>query len=280
MTYSVPNGFFTASVNDTDAALAASLNDEAHRQQTQIELIASENIVSRRFWMPRAACIQTNMPRATLAAVTMAVVSTSMSPKSWPSIARSNCSAQPMRTSSPTVARRRTKPLCWHHEARRKIPGHELGPRGHLSHGAKVNLSGKWFEPIHYGVREQDGLIDYNQVEDLAKEHKPSMLIAGGSAYPRVIDFKQCARLRTRLALACGSTWRTSQVSLPVVRIQTHWIMQTLLPQQPTRPCAVHVVVSLSAVMRIWAKTELSCFPRPAGWPIDARDRGQGCGLR
>ena len=45
---------------------------------------------------------------------------------------------------------------------------------GHLSHGAKVNLSGKWFEPIHYGVREQDGLIDYNQVEDLAKEHKPA----------------------------------------------------------------------------------------------------------
>ena len=65
----------------------------------------------------------------------------------------------------------------------------DLAAGGHLTHGSPVNYSGKWFRPIAYGVRESDGLIDYDHVQALATEHRPKMIIAGGSAYSREIDF-------------------------------------------------------------------------------------------
>ncbi|MBB1493383.1 serine hydroxymethyltransferase, partial [Paracoccus sp. MC1854] len=73
------------------------------------------------------------------------------------------------------------------------ILGMSLDAGGHLTHGAKPNQSGKWFNAVQYGVRQQDSLLDYDQVEALAREHKPKAIIAGGSAIPRIIDF---ARLR------------------------------------------------------------------------------------
>jgi glycine hydroxymethyltransferase len=71
------------------------------------------------------------------------------------------------------------------------ILGLALASGGHLTHGAAPNISGKWFNSVQYGVREEDALIDYDEVERLAKEHKPKLIIAGCSAYPRVIDFKR-----------------------------------------------------------------------------------------
>ena len=71
------------------------------------------------------------------------------------------------------------------------IMGLSLAAGGHLTHGAAPNLSGKWFNAVQYGVRRQDGLIDYDVVEEMAKEHKPKIIITGGSAYPRTIDFKR-----------------------------------------------------------------------------------------
>src|SRR5690606_12240469 len=71
------------------------------------------------------------------------------------------------------------------------IMGLSLAAGGHLTHGAAPNLSGKWFNAVQYGVRRQDGLIDYDVVEEMAKEHKPKLIITGGSAYPRTIDFKR-----------------------------------------------------------------------------------------
>jgi glycine hydroxymethyltransferase len=71
------------------------------------------------------------------------------------------------------------------------ILGMDLASGGHLTHGAPPNMSGKWFNAVTYGVREDTHLIDYDQVEALAKEHKPKLIICGGSAYPRVIDFKR-----------------------------------------------------------------------------------------
>src|SRR5258707_6535904 len=64
-----------------------------------------------------------------------------------------------------------------------------LAAGGHLTHGAPPNLAGKWFNAFHYGVREEDGRIDHGEVERLAEQHKPRLIIAGGSAYPRIIDF-------------------------------------------------------------------------------------------
>jgi len=71
------------------------------------------------------------------------------------------------------------------------ILGMDLAAGGHLTHGAPPNMSGKWFNAVTYGVRREDHLIDYDQVEALAKEHKPKLIICGGSAYPRQIDFKR-----------------------------------------------------------------------------------------
>ena len=71
------------------------------------------------------------------------------------------------------------------------ILGMSLAAGGLLTHGAKPNQSGKWFNAVQYGVREDNHLIDYDEVESLAKKHKPQLIIAGGSAYPRIIDFKR-----------------------------------------------------------------------------------------
>jgi glycine hydroxymethyltransferase len=73
--------------------------------------------------------------------------------------------------------------------------GMDLAAGGHLTHGSPANISGKWFKVVSYGVRRQDGLIDYDQVESLAKEHKPKLIIAGGSAYSRVIDFAKFSQV-------------------------------------------------------------------------------------
>ena len=71
----------------------------------------------------------------------------------------------------------------------------DLASGGHLTHGAKPNLSGKWFNAVHYGVDKKTELIDYDQVEELAKVHQPKVIIAGGSAIPRQIDFKEFRRI-------------------------------------------------------------------------------------
>ena len=69
------------------------------------------------------------------------------------------------------------------------ILGMSLAAGGHLTHGAAPNMSGKWFHAVQYGVRKDDGILDYEELEALARQHKPKLIIAGGSAYPRFIDF-------------------------------------------------------------------------------------------
>jgi len=69
--------------------------------------------------------------------------------------------------------------------------GLNLAAGGHLTHGAPVNMSGKWFKPVSYNVRQDDQRLDYDEIAKLAREHKPKVIIAGGSAYPRIIDFKR-----------------------------------------------------------------------------------------
>lgn len=73
--------------------------------------------------------------------------------------------------------------------------GMSLDAGGHLTHGAPPNQSGKWFNAIQYGVRREDALIDFDQVEALAREHKPKLIVAGGSAYPRIIDFARFRKI-------------------------------------------------------------------------------------
>jgi glycine hydroxymethyltransferase len=196
-------GYFTDGLARTDPEVHAAISGELRRQQDQIELIASENMVSL----------------ATLEAV--GSVMTNKTVEGYPG--RRYYGGTEFADAVETLAIERAKALfgCAFanvqahsgSQANQAVylallkPGDTilsmaLAAGGHLSHGAAPNLSGKWLKPVQYGVRRQDGLIDYDQVEALAREHQPKLLIAGGSAYPRVIDF---ARMRA-IAEGVGAT--------------------------------------------------------------------------
>ncbi|MGP1281535.1 MAG: serine hydroxymethyltransferase [Parasphingopyxis sp.] len=185
-----PDGFFSDRVETTDPDVAKALKAELTRQQKQIELIASENIVSK-------AVLETQ-----------GSVLTNKYAEGYPG--RRYYQGCAPSDSVETLAIERAKQLfgCGfanvqpHSGAQANgavmlaltkpgdtILGMSLDAGGHLTHGAKPAQSGKWFNAIQYGVREDDHLIDYDQVEALAREHQPKLIIAGGSAYPRIIDF-------------------------------------------------------------------------------------------
>jgi glycine hydroxymethyltransferase len=182
--------FFGASLADSDPALHDAVAKELRRQQEQIELIASENIVSaavleaqgsvltnkyaegypgRRYY---GGCEYVDVAEALAIERACKLFGCSFANVQPHSGAQANQAvfmalAQPGDT----------------------ILGMSLAAGGHLTHGASANQSGKWFKAVQYGVRREDALIDYDEVARLAREHRPKILIAGGSAYPRRIDF-------------------------------------------------------------------------------------------
>jgi glycine hydroxymethyltransferase len=186
--------FFSAPLAETDPAIAEILAAELVRQQDGIELIASENIVSRAV-MEAQGSVLTNkyaegypgrryyggcqeVDRAEALAIERACqifgcTYANVQPHSGAQANQAVFLAliQPGDT----------------------ILGMSLAAGGHLTHGAAPNQSGKWFHAVQYGVRRDDGLLDYEELETLARANKPKLIIAGGSAYPRVIDF---ARIR------------------------------------------------------------------------------------
>ena len=124
------------------------------------------------------------------------------------------------------------------------ILGMSLAHGGHLTHGAKVSFSGKLYNAVQYGVDTHTGLIDYDEVERLAVEHKPKMIVAGFSAYSRVLDF---ARFRAdrgpRRRAICSSTWRMSPDSSRQASIRTRCPLPTLSRRPRTRRCAARAAV-------------------------------------
>ncbi|WP_230280997.1 serine hydroxymethyltransferase [Croceicoccus sp. Ery15] len=188
------SGFFTDEIAASDPAVADAINHELKRERKQIELIASENIVSK----------------AVLAA--QGSVFTNKYAEGYPG-RRYYQGCEPS-DSVEQLAIDRAKQLfdCEfanvqpHSGAQANgavllatvkpgdtILGMSLDAGGHLTHGARAALSGKWFNAVQYGVTKDTHQIDYDEVERLAKEHQPKLIIAGGSAYPRIIDF---ARMR------------------------------------------------------------------------------------
>ena len=185
-----PDGFFTHHLADADPAVAAGIAAELHREQTQIELIASENIVSRA-GLEAQGSVLTNKyaegypgrryyqgcaPSDTVE--TLAIERA----KQLFNCGFANVQPHSGAQANGAVMLALTRPGD-------TILGMSLDAGGHLTHGAKPAMSGKWFDAVQYGVRRDDDLIDFEQVEALAKEHKPTLIIAGGSAYPRHIDF-------------------------------------------------------------------------------------------
>lgn len=186
------NDFFEAGLAAADPAVAAAVQNELHRQQDQVELIASENIVSQAV-LEAAGTVLTNkyaegypgrryyggceyVDDAERLAIERAT-------------ALFECEFANVQPHSGSQANQAVMlALCQPGDT---ILGMSLAAGGHLTHGARPNLSGKWFNAVQYGVRQDDALIDFDEVERLAREHKPKMIIAGGSAYPRIIDFER-----------------------------------------------------------------------------------------
>ena len=173
-----------------DSEIAQAIKEELHRQQNQIELIASENIVSRAVLEAQGSILTNKYAEGYpdkryyggCKFVDMVENLAISRAKELFNCKFANVQPHSGSQANQTVLLALLKPGD-------KILGMSLAAGGHLTHGAAPNLSGKWFDAIQYGVHEDTGLINFAQVRELAILHKPKMIIAGGSAYPRTIDF-------------------------------------------------------------------------------------------
>ena len=186
------SGFFTSDLKDTDPDVYKATREELSRQQKQIELIASENIVSKAV-LDAQGTVLTNKyaegypgRRYYGGCENVDVVEDLARDRAKQLFGAKYANVQPNSGSQANqgVMMALLKPGD-------TVLGMSLAAGGHLTHGAAPNQSGKWFNAVQYGVRESDSLLDYDEVEKLAKEHKPKMIIAGASAYPRQIDWKR-----------------------------------------------------------------------------------------
>lgn len=190
------NKFFSDSLSDTDLDIKQSIDRELHRQQNQIELIASENIVSKAV-LEAQGSVLTNKYAEGYPGRRYYGGCEFVDEIETLAIERAkklfNCGFANVQPHSGSQANQAVMLALV--KPGDKILGMSLAAGGHLTHGAAPNMSGKWFEAIQYGVRKEDSLIDFDQVRSLALEHKPKIIIAGGSAYPRAIDFAKFRRI-------------------------------------------------------------------------------------
>ena len=185
-------GFFSATLAEADPEIAEAVKLELARQRDEIELIASENIVSRAV-LEAQGSVLTNKYAEGLPGkryyggcqfVDMAERLAIERVTRLFGCAFANVQPHSGASANAEVFMALMQPGD-------TFMGLNLAAGGHLTHGSPVNLSGKWFKVVPYGVRRDDHLIDMAEVERLAKEHRPKVIIAGGSAYPRVIDFRR-----------------------------------------------------------------------------------------
>ena len=184
--------FFNDDLADTDPALAKAIDQELGRQHDEIELIASENIVSKAVLQAQGS-VMTNkyaegyVGRRYYGGCEYVDIAETLA------IERAcqlfDCKFANVQPNSGSQANQGVFQALL--QPGDTILGMSLDAGGHLTHGAAPNQSGKWFNAVQYGVRKQDNLLDYDQVQELATEHKPKLIVAGGSAVPRQIDFKR-----------------------------------------------------------------------------------------
>ena len=185
-------GFFTADIDKYDPKLSAMINKELYRQQNQIELIASENIVSKAVLQAQGSVLTNKYAEGYPGkryyggceyvdeVETLAIER-----------AKQLFGAQYINVQPHSGAQANQAVFLSLLNPGDTILGMSLAAGGHLTHGAKPNLSGKWFNSIQYGVRKDNSLIDFDEILNLSLIHKPKLIIAGGSAYSRIIDFKK-----------------------------------------------------------------------------------------
>ena len=185
-------GFFTSDIDKYDPKLSVMINKELYRQQNQIELIASENIVSKAVLQAQGSVLTNKYAEGYPGkryyggceyvdeVETLAIER-----------AKQLFGAQYINVQPHSGAQANQAVFLSLLNPGDTILGMSLAAGGHLTHGAKPNLSGKWFNSIQYGVRKDNSLIDFDEVLNLSLIHKPKLIIAGGSAYSRIIDFKK-----------------------------------------------------------------------------------------
>ena len=191
-----PSVHASRSLADTDPAVRAALDNEAGRQASQIELIASENLMSRAV----REALGHEIANKTLEGYPgrrfhgggecVDVVERLAIQRAKELFGAAYANVQPH---SGTQANQAVMVALL--KPGDRILSLDLAAGGHLSHGAPANLSGRWFDSHHYGVDRATGLLDYDEIEARAREVRPKLLIAGGSAYPRVIDFERMAQI-------------------------------------------------------------------------------------
>ncbi|MGE4313093.1 MAG: serine hydroxymethyltransferase [Pseudobdellovibrionaceae bacterium] len=189
-------GFFTHELKSVDPDLHAAIEAEFQRQSDQIELIASENITSRAVLQAQGS-ILTNKYAEGYPGKRYYQGCEYVDQVETLAIERAkqlfNCEFANVQPNSGSQANQGVYTALI--QPGDTILGMSLDAGGHLTHGAAPNQSGKWFNAIQYGVKKEDGLLDYEQVEQLAREHKPKMIVAGASAYPRVIDWARFRKI-------------------------------------------------------------------------------------
>jgi glycine hydroxymethyltransferase len=193
-------GFFTSDIDKYDPKLSAMINKELYRQQNQIELIASENIVSKAVLQAQGSVLTNKYAEGYpgkryyggceyVDEVEMLAIER----------AKQLFGAQYINVQPHSGAQANQAVFLSLLKPGDTILGMSLAAGGHLTHGAKPNLSGKWFNSIQYGVRKDNSLIDFEEVLELSLIHKPKLIIAGGSAYSRIIDFKKFRDIADRV---------------------------------------------------------------------------------
>ncbi len=184
--------FFSADLAEDDPELYDAIRGEFGREQNEIELIASENVVSPAV-LEAQGSLMTNKyaegypGRRYYGGCEFVDVAETLAIERAKKLF--GCAFANVQPSSGSQANQGAFMALI--EPGDTILGMSLAAGGHLTHGAPPNQSGKWFQALQYGVRRQDAMIDYDEVAALAKEHKPKLIIAGGSAVPRIIDFER-----------------------------------------------------------------------------------------
>ncbi|HEY7299089.1 MAG TPA: serine hydroxymethyltransferase [Xanthobacteraceae bacterium] len=186
------SSLFTATLAEGDPELAEAIALELSRQRDEIELIASENIVSRAV-LEAQGSVLTNKYAEGLpgrryygGCQYVDIAETLAIERATRLFGCRFANVQPHSGASANVAA-----FMALMQPGDTFLGLNLAAGGHLTHGSPVNMSGKWFKPVAYGVRRDDHRIDMDEVARLAREHRPKLIIAGGSAYPRIIDFRR-----------------------------------------------------------------------------------------
>ena len=182
--------FFSDPLAETDPELATAIRAELDRQQDGIELIASENIVSAAVLEAQGSVLTNKYAegypgRRYYGGCAYVDVAENLAIDRAKQLF--NCAFANVQPHSGAQANQAVFLALL--QPGDTVLGMSLAAGGHLTHGAAPNLSGKWFRAVQYGVRKDDGILDYDELEHLARTEKPKLIIAGGSAYPRFIDF-------------------------------------------------------------------------------------------